>query len=297
MAGLPNSDCMISRLAFTAASQVGYMKLKRCAVFRHVAEDLHGDLDQNAEGALRALHDVVDLGAGGGGRVIQGLEGPGRGDVFLAEDDVVGVAVIGRGLAGAQCHDPASHRGILEGLREVAAGIAELSFKELRGLIQGFLVGRSEHARLDACRLVELIYLQELVHVRAHHQGDAALGRAAPEVYGRAGAEDRYRDTLGIAVFHDLLHIVLIARMHYHVGHLADDTLPQFQHFLGGLAVGEFDAAVIVEGHIFRSHNGRECLDLSGLKRRRAVQDYRGITLILLLRNRHRSCGNHLSSS
>ncbi len=147
------------------------MKLKRCAVFRHVTEDLHGDLDQDAEGAFRALHDVVDLGAGGRGRVIQGLEGSGRGDVFLAEHDIVGVAVIGRGLARAQRHDPAAHRGILEGLREMAAGIAELGAKELRGLVQGLLVGRSEHARLDACRLVELVDLQELVHVRAHAPG------------------------------------------------------------------------------------------------------------------------------
>ena len=106
------------------------------AVFRHVTEDLHGDLDQDAEGALRALHDVVHLGAGGRGRVIQGLEGPGRGDVFLAEDDVVGVAVIGRGLARAQGHDPATHRGILEGLREMAAGIAELGAEAFRGLFR-----------------------------------------------------------------------------------------------------------------------------------------------------------------
>ena len=59
------------------------------------AEDLHGDLDQDPEGALRALHDVVHLRAGGGGGIIEGLEGAGGGDELLAEHDVIGVAVIG----------------------------------------------------------------------------------------------------------------------------------------------------------------------------------------------------------
>ena len=115
----------------------GVHEAEALAVLRHVAEDLHGDLDQNAEGAFRALHDVVYLGAGGRGRVIQCLEGACRGDVFLAEDDVVGVAVIGRGLARTQCHDPAAHRGILEGLRKVAAGIAELGAERVPELDSG----------------------------------------------------------------------------------------------------------------------------------------------------------------
>ena len=47
------------------------------------------------------------------------------------------------------------------------AGIAKLGVEEFRGLIQGFLVGGAKHSRLDASRLVELIYREELVHVRA----------------------------------------------------------------------------------------------------------------------------------
>ena len=114
--------------------------------------------------------------------IIQGLEGPGRGNVFLAEHDVVSVAVIGRGLARTQGYDPAAHRGIFEGLREMAAGIAAFAAKVFRCIIEGLLVSGPEHARLHAGSLVEFVDLQELVHVRAYHQGDATLERPAAEV-------------------------------------------------------------------------------------------------------------------
>ena len=74
--------------------------------------------------------------------------------------------------------------------------------------------------------------------------------------------------------------------------HLADDALAELQNLLGGLGRGVFNAAVVVQGHIFLAHDGRKRLDLSGFERRRAVQNHRVMPLILLvLRNRHRSSG------
>ena len=46
----------------------GVHEAEALPVFGHVTEDLHGDLDQDAEGAFRTFHDVVYLGAGGRGR-------------------------------------------------------------------------------------------------------------------------------------------------------------------------------------------------------------------------------------
>ena len=109
------------------------------------------------------------------------------------------------------------------------------------------------------------------------------LNGRQPKLHGRAAAEDRDGDTLGIAVLHDLLHIMFVARMHDHVGHLTDNALAEFQNLLGGLGRGVFDAAVVVQGHIFLAHDGRKRLDLSGFKRRRSVQNHRGMPLILLL--------------
>ena len=81
---------------------------------------------------------------------------------------------------------------------------------------------------------------------------------------------------------HDLLHILLIARMHYHVGHLTDNTLTKFDNLLRGFSRGVFNAGIVVQENVSLAHDGYERLNLSGLKRRRAIQDYRGIALILL---------------
>ena len=70
-------------------------------VLGHVAEDFHGELDQDAEGSLRALHYVVYFWACGCGRIIECLECACRCDVFLTEDDVVGISIVGGCLSRA----------------------------------------------------------------------------------------------------------------------------------------------------------------------------------------------------
>ena len=236
-------------------------------------EDAHRHLDEDAERALGALHQVVDLRARRRRGHTDRLEGASRSHVLLTEDELVDVAVIRRRLSGAERDDPAADRRVLERLREVAAGVAPLGPEPLRRVVERRLERGPEHPRLHARGLVGVVDREHLIHVRAQHERDPALHRAQAEVDRRAAAEHRHRDPLGVAIGHDLLHILLVAGMHDEVGDLAHDALPQLEDLLGGLAGRVLHAAEVVGGDVAFTDEHLHRVDVPGLERRRAIQD------------------------
>lgn len=222
------------------------------------AEDLQGHGREHAEGPFAALHDVVDLGPGGRGREVGGGKGAYRRDILLAHHQVAGIAVVAGLLARAQGRDPAAHRGELEGLGKVAAGVALTGRAALGGVMQVVFVGRPQDARLHGDRLVGLVEGQHPVHVGGHHQGHPAPGRFHSQGHRRTAAEDRQRNALGVAVGHDGGHVLLVAGMEHQVAGRGRRLVAQPQHFFGGLAVGVARAGKAVLLRVFRADDGRQ---------------------------------------
>ena len=79
-----------------------------------------------------------------------------RGHVFLGQDQVFDLAVIGGALSGPAGGRPAPHGGMLEGLREVPAGVAARRPEGLRGPVQVPLQARAVQPGLDGDGLAEL---------------------------------------------------------------------------------------------------------------------------------------------
>jgi len=97
------------------------------------------DVGQDSKGAFAAHHHLVHIRAGGCAGIFLRLENTEGSDVFLGDDHIFYLAVIGGVLPGAACDGPAAHTGMLEGLREMPTGVAPLGVQRLWGILQDAL--------------------------------------------------------------------------------------------------------------------------------------------------------------
>ncbi|OQC53835.1 MAG: hypothetical protein BWX55_00830 [Deltaproteobacteria bacterium ADurb.Bin022] len=118
----------------------------------------------------------------------------------------------------------------------MSAGVTMFCFKQFGRFIETLFISRTEHPRLNARSLIELIDLQQFIHVGADHQGNAAPDGTTTEVYGRTGAVNRYGNVFLMTVLNNFLHILFVTRMHHHVRDFPDNPQTQFQHLFRGFA-------------------------------------------------------------
>ena len=145
------------------------------AVFGHPAEHLECDLGQHTEGALRAHHYLIEVGAASLTAVVAGLNGADGGRVLLRQHDIGDAAVVGAVLTCAAGDSPAADGGVLKRLRKMAAGVLTLCAEKLGCVLQGLFKIRAGHARLNGDGLVYFIKGNDLVKSPAHVQRNAAL--------------------------------------------------------------------------------------------------------------------------
>ena len=235
---------------------------KSLPVFGHPAEDLERDLGQDAEGALRAHHDLVEIRAAGLAGIVAGLYGADGRCVLLAEHDVGNAAVICAVLTRSARDRPAADGGILKALREVAAGVLPLCAEKLGRRLQRFLKVRAGHTRLDGDGLVDLIEGYDLVESLAHIQRYAALGRLDAARDGATATVDIQRDIVLGGVGDDLLDLLGRVGKQDDIGHSVDDLMAQAQDIVGRKAVGDCQAVVIGDGEALLADYCLECIKM-----------------------------------
>ena len=139
------------------------------------AEQLHGDLGDEAQRTLVADHHVPDVGAGGAPRdVLDPGDGAVREHRLQPDDHVLDPAVERRELADRAGRDQSAHLGERLGLRRVAGGQALLAQGVLEHLQRYAALGRGHH--------VHRVDLQDPVHPRAveHDRVRDRRSRARP---------------------------------------------------------------------------------------------------------------------
>ena len=142
----------------------------------------------DAEGALAADEELVEVGAGGLAGVALGVDGGAVGqDHVQADDHVLDLAVAGRQLAGAAAGEPAADGGQGHRLRPVAAGEA---VARAQLVLEVVAEGAGQHVGGER-RVVDLADAREVAQV----EHDAAVERhrraAHPAAPGRRGDRDR----------------------------------------------------------------------------------------------------------
>ena len=166
-------------------------------------------LGDHAEGALRAEEDLVHVWAQGGpGEGLGGQDASGR-DAAEGLHHVLDLAVVRGLLARAPGRHPAANGGELEGLGEVAAGVALL--------VQGSLVGGAIEAGLHAREEVRAVHLQEADQVPREIQAQAAPRRLQGSGHGRSPARGHEGDVVIVAQAHEGHHVILGTRIHHDV--------------------------------------------------------------------------------
>ena len=215
------------------------------AVLGHPAEYLEGDLGEDAEGALGAHHDLVEVGAAGLAGVVAGLNGADGGGVLLAEDDVRDAAVVGAVLTGAAGDGPAADRGVFKALREVAAGVLTLCAEELRSVLEGLFEVGTGHTRLNGDGLVDLVEGKDLVKALSHIQRDAALDGLDAAGDGAAAAVNVQGDVMLGGIRNDLLDLLGRVGIEHDIGNGVDDLMAQAEDIIGREAVSNGKTVVV----------------------------------------------------
>ncbi|MEI2785024.1 MAG: hypothetical protein V9E82_04880 [Candidatus Nanopelagicales bacterium] len=255
------------------------MNANRAVFSGLMAEDLDRGLDQDSERALAALEDVVDLRAGRRCRVILGADLAHRRHVLLADHQVVGVAVVGGRLSGAQRGDPAADRGHLIGLREVAAGERPVAAEQPRCVVEQLLEVGAHETRLHGRGHVALVDAQQLVHVSAHHQHHTAAFGAVAQDHAGAGAVGQQRDVILDAIRDDRLDVFLVARMDHQIRSLLDLACAQGDVLVEGLAVAVAHPIEVRVADVLRPHDRGQGVAMDGIQTGAAFQRHRVIAL------------------
>ena len=219
--------------------------IETVAVLWHVAVEAERDLGQDAEGALAAHHDLIEVRTGGLPRIVGGDDlAPGR-RVLLGHDEVLGAAVVGGVLAGASRDDPAADRGVLEGLGEVAAGVGAFRAEFLDRVVQVAFVVRAGETGLDRDGLVHFVEVEDLVVFSPHIEGDAAFdGFDAPGDGGTA-AVDIEGDIVFGAVVDRLDNLFGLARVEDDVRQRVELAFSHAKEIVAGLAVHDAHAVIV----------------------------------------------------
>ncbi len=248
---------------------------KAAGVLGAPAEDAQGDGGEHAEGALAAHQDLVEIGTGGGARVGGGLDHAAGGDHLLGDDDVLDLAVVGGILPGAAGDHPAAHAGMLEGLREMTAGVAVVPAQLFGGVVEGVLERGTPDAGLHGDGLVGLVEGDHPVEVGAEIQADAVLHRLHAAGDGGAAAVDVERDAVLIAVLDDGDDLLAGARGEHGIGEVLDDLVAQAQGVDHGGAVGGADAVEGIQAQVVFADDGGERLAVLGSETGRDLDVHR----------------------
>ncbi len=92
-------------------------------VFGHIPEHFERHMGQDAVGAFRSHHNLIDVGSRRFGGVVVGHDFAAGRHIFLPQNDMLDLAVIGRILSRAARHRPTADRAVLKGLRKMSARI------------------------------------------------------------------------------------------------------------------------------------------------------------------------------
>ena len=220
-------------------------------VFRLPAEYLEGHFGKDAESALRAHHDLVEIGAGGLPGIMGSDDAADGGGVLLRKDDIGDGAIVGAVLARAAGNHPAAHAAVLEGLGEMAAGVLPLSAKAIGGILQGFLQRGAGKPRLHRDGLVHLIEAEDLIEALSHIQRDAALDGLHAAGDRAAAAVNIQRDMVLCRIADNLFHLLGGIGVDHHIRQAVDLLVPQTQKIVAGAAIGHRKSFVIPRGNKF----------------------------------------------
>ena len=225
------------------------------AVLGHILENSEGDMSKNAEGSLAAHHDLVYGRTGSVSRELVALDDADGSDILLADDDVFDFAVIARVLTCAAGDSPAADGGILEALREVAAGIGALCAEGRDGVVEGLFKLRTAHAGFDGYCLVVFAEGDNLVEVLSHVERDAALDCFNAAGDGGAAAVDIHRYLLLAAVFDKHDNILAVLGIDNSVGYILNDVLAKSHEVDHRLAVCDREPVIVVGADVCLADN------------------------------------------
>lgn len=228
------------------------------AVLRHVFKHAQGDMRQDAEGALAAHHDLIDGGAGRVARALVTFDDAHGGDIFLADDDILNLAVVAGVLARAARDRPAADGGVFKGLRKVAAGVAPLGMQLFRRVVEDLLELRAAHTGLHGDGLVVLAEADDLVEIFAHIERDTAAHGLHTARDGRTAAVDVHRDFVLRAVFDKPYDIRAVAGVDHGVRHILDNVLSKAHQVDHRFAIGDAQAGIVVYRNVCAAHNGAQ---------------------------------------
>ncbi len=205
---------------------------------------------------------MVDVGANCFRRVLFGDDIAYRGDIFLADDKVLDLAVISRILAGPPGDNPASHTGRVKGLGQMAAGIAFFCLENFGGIVESSLIIPAHDAGLNSDGLVDGVEPDYLVHIHPHIQGNAAMRTLRAAHDGRAAPVGCHRHAVLIAPFHQGPDIFFVPGADNGIGKVFNDLLPQADEVVHHLAVGHPQAVKVIGVDILRPYNCPEFVEL-----------------------------------
>ena len=225
------------------------------AVLGHILENSEGNVSEDTEGSLAAHHYLIDRGAGCISRELVALDDAHGSDIFLAYDDVLDLAVIARVLTCAAGDSPAADGGILEALREVAAGVCAGCAEGRDGVVKGLFKLRTAHAGFDGYCLIVLAEGDDLVEVLSHVERDAALDSLNAAGDGGAAAVDIHRNLLLAAVFDKRDNILAVLGIYDRVGDVLDDVLAKSHKVDHRLAVCDRESVIVVGADVCLADN------------------------------------------
>ena len=194
-------------------------------------------------------------GPGSVSRELVALDDADGSDILLADDDVFNFAVVARVLTCAAGDSPAADGGILEALREVAAGIGALCAEGRDSVVEGLFKLRTAHAGFDGYCLIVLAEGDDLVEVLPHVERDAALDCLNAAGDGGAAAVDIHRYLLLAAVFDEGDYILAVLGIDNSVGYILNDVLAQSHEVDHRLAVCDGESVIVVGADISLADN------------------------------------------